>query len=382
MNIQKMSKNEIKAMQICEEQVKILKLPMKLVDAKYIANDRKIVFRFSSENRVDFRDLVRIVKDKLHIKVELHQVGPRDNAMQMGGIPHCGKRELCCKQFGCYPKITDEMLEAQGIKPTPKMYGYCGRLKCCYAYEYFADGTLTDNRPETCSKCTSAALCPGHAKEKIDTPVFKAPKRHIFLIRHPQTTVTDPTIYADGHTDAELSDEGVEQCTRILNYLKSQNISAIITSPLKRAATLAHFLGEQLNLKPTMDEGLKELNVGIWRGMREADIKEKHPKLWDAWIHKPEITQIPEGESLSETQKRMVRAINNGIKTQTGNIAFASHNISILLYLVYLDGLPIKKTWEYLENNPISLGQIIKIELPEGRIVERTDTSEVAEEIE
>ena len=378
MKKREMSKNEIKALQICSEEAEKMKLPMKMVDAKYIADERKIVFRFAADNRVDFRELVKTVKDKLHVKVELHQVGPRDNAMQMGGIPHCGKQELCCKQFGHYPKITDEMLEAQGIKPSQKMYGYCGRLKCCYAHEYFADGTLTDNRSTPCGKCTFTTLCPVHSKRQgqnaTGTQVPQLPKRYIYLIRHPQTTVDDPTIYADGQTDAELSDEGVEQSGRILEYIKTQKITQIVTSPLKRASMLADFLSEQLSIPLERKENLREINVGIWRGMREADITVKHPKLWEAWINKPEITRIPEGEALSEVQKRTARAINEALRTYKGNIAFTFHKLTILLYLLYLGGVSVKNIWSYLEKNPISLGHIIKIELPEGKIVERIET--------
>lgn len=368
MKVREMSKNESKAMQICMEESSRLKLPMKMVDARYIADERKIVFRFAAENRVDFRELVKVLKDKLHIKVELHQVGPRDNAMQMGGIPHCGKEELCCKQFGHYPKITDEMLEAQGIKPSQKMYGYCGRLKCCYAYEYFPDGTLAENRKVPCGACANMPTDQGLAP-KLPKPA----RQYLFLIRHPQTTVTDPTIYADGKTDLDLSAKGIEQSGRILEYLQTQKISQIVTSPLKRALTLASFLSDRLGIPLETQENLREISVGIWRDMREDDIKTTHPKLWEAWITKPDITRIPEGESLSEVQKRTARTINEAINTHQGNIAITFHKIAALTYLLYLEGVSIKNIWDYLKKYPITLGQIIKIDMPEGKIVERIE---------
>lgn len=375
MKRQEMTKNEVKALEICEEEAKKLKLPMKLVDAKYVAAERTIIFRFAADNRVDFRELVKNVKAKLHIKVELHQVGPRDNAMQMGGIPHCGKEELCCKQFGRYPKITDEMLEAQGIKHSPKMYGYCGRIKCCYAYEIFADGTLTENRPCPCAGQECAQKSP---------TMSQAPKRYIYLVRHPQTTVlkADPTVFADGQTDAELSDEGLEQSERIFEYLKKENVTRIFSSPLKRATELATFLKEQLNLPLELKDELREINIGVWRGLPEKEVKETYPKLWEAWINKPEITRIPEGEPLSDVQRRASRSISQAINNNRGNLVFVTHKITILTYLLHLSGLPIKEIWAYLDQNPINLGQITKIELPLNEVVDRIETFDTGEENE
>ena len=108
--------------------------------------------------------------------------------------------------------------------------------------------------------------------------------------------------------------------------------------------------------------------------LTEEEIKEKHPKLWEAWISRPEITRIPEGEALSDVQKRTTRAINEALKNTTGNIAFTYHKITNLLYLLYITGTSIKQIWEYLDKNPISLGQITKVEMPEGKIIERIET--------
>lgn len=378
-----MSKNELKALDICREEIEKLGLPMKLIDAKYVAKDRTIIFRFAADNRVDFRELVQNVKSRLHVKAELRQLGPRDNAMQIGGIPHCGKEELCCKQFGRYPRITDEMLDAQGIKSSPKIFGYCGKVKCCYAYEVFDDGTLTENRPFSCDKCSCDAPCEEHiARQKEEvltrTKISDAPKRYIYLIRHPQTTTLrdDPTVYADGQTDAELSELGVEQSSRILEYLKKQNISHIFSSPLKRALCLAQFLKDQLGIPLTENDDLREIQLGIWSGLREAEIKQQHPKLWDAWIKKPELTKIPQGEQLTAVQQRAIKAITHEIRSAHGNIAFVAHKVTIATYLLYIAGAKLSSIWKYLEDNPISLGQVIKIELPSYNIVERIETSE------
>lgn len=361
MKKREMSKNEEKALKICAEEVKKAKLPMKMIDADYNADERMITFRFSADNRVDFRDLVKILKDKLHVKVELRQVGARDEAMEIGGLPPCGQEELCCAMFKSYPRVTEEMLEKQGIKPSQKMYGYCGRIKCCYAHEFFSDGTITENRAFPCPKCTATSLCPKHAKGKEGSKPEN--DRYIYLIRHPKTVINNHKLYIDGYSDVELSKEGLKQAEKIAKRLKRENLSKIYTSPLKRAKDAAKKMSKTLSLPLGEKDGLREINVGIWRGMDEKDIIKKHPKLWKAWLEKPEITKIPEGESLSDVQKRVVRTIKECLKESEGNIAIVCHKIVIMTYLMSIRNIPLNKAWNYDKRHPIKMGAIIKLKV-------------------
>ena len=129
------------AMRICKEKIAAHNLPMKLIDCEFTFDGSKVVFTFTSEGRVDFRELVRDLASVFHLRIELRQVGIRDEARLLGGIAPCG-REVCCA--GCMPdfkKVSIKMPKNQGLSLNPgKISGLCGRLMCCLAYEdeYYA----------------------------------------------------------------------------------------------------------------------------------------------------------------------------------------------------------------------------------------------------
>ena len=129
------------AMRICKEKIAARELPMKLIDCEFTFDGSKVVFTFTSEGRVDFRELVRDLASVFHLRIELRQVGIRDEARILGGIAPCG-REVCCA--GCMPdfkKVSIKMAKNQGLSLNPgKISGLCGRLMCCLAYEdeYYA----------------------------------------------------------------------------------------------------------------------------------------------------------------------------------------------------------------------------------------------------
>ena len=129
------------AMKICKEKIAARNLPMKLIDCEFTFDGSKVVFTFTSEGRVDFRELVRDLASVFHLRIELRQVGIRDEAKILGGIAPCG-REVCCA--GCMPdfkKVSIKMANNPGLSLNPgKISGLCGRLMCCLAYEdeYYA----------------------------------------------------------------------------------------------------------------------------------------------------------------------------------------------------------------------------------------------------
>ncbi|MDT8325496.1 MAG: regulatory iron-sulfur-containing complex subunit RicT [Bacteroidota bacterium] len=124
------------AFQICLDRIAKLDLPMKLVDVEYQFDRNRITFYFTADGRVDFRQLVRELAAEYRTRIELRQIGPRDEAKRMGGFGVCG-RELCCSSWlGMFEPISTDMARLQNLTINPfKLAGQCGRLKCCLSYE-------------------------------------------------------------------------------------------------------------------------------------------------------------------------------------------------------------------------------------------------------
>lgn len=129
-------RKEKEAFGICEELVSAHKLDMKLVDVEYSFDAGKIVFFFTSDGRVDFRELVKDLASRFHTRIELRQIGVRDEAKMLGGLGICG-RPYCCKQFlNDFQPVSIKMAKEQGLSLNPaKISGCCGRLMCCLKHE-------------------------------------------------------------------------------------------------------------------------------------------------------------------------------------------------------------------------------------------------------
>ncbi len=128
---------EAQARHLCVEHILERRIPMKLVSADYTFDGRKVVFYFVAEGRVDFRDLVRDLANTLRVRVEMKQIGARDETKVTGGLGPCG-RELCCSSWlRDFEAVTVKMAREQGLALNPsRLAGMCGRLKCCLRYEY------------------------------------------------------------------------------------------------------------------------------------------------------------------------------------------------------------------------------------------------------
>ena len=113
-----------------------MNLEMKLVDVEYTFDRNKIIFYFTAEGRVDFRDLVKDLASIFRTRIELRQIGVRDEAKMLGGIGPCG-RMLCCSTFlGDFEPVSIKMAKDQNLSLNPsKISGLCGRLMCCLKYE-------------------------------------------------------------------------------------------------------------------------------------------------------------------------------------------------------------------------------------------------------
>jgi cell fate regulator YaaT (PSP1 superfamily) len=135
----KVAENEAKeadALRICAQKIEAHKLDMNLVSVEYTFDVSKIIFYFTAEGRVDFRDLVKDLAGIFRTRIELRQIGVRDEAKMLGGIGCCG-RSLCCSTFlGDFEPVSIRMAKEQNLSLNPaKISGICGRLMCCLKYE-------------------------------------------------------------------------------------------------------------------------------------------------------------------------------------------------------------------------------------------------------
>jgi cell fate regulator YaaT (PSP1 superfamily) len=125
------------ARSVAKRQIRAHDLPMKVVGVDYLDGDEKIVIYFTAPHRIDFRQLVRALSGELRARVDLRQLGPRDEARVQGGIGPCG-RDLCCATFlKDFEPVSMRMVKDQELPPNPlKISGACGRLMCCLKYEH------------------------------------------------------------------------------------------------------------------------------------------------------------------------------------------------------------------------------------------------------
>lgn len=137
-----------KAFDICLEKIKKHGLQMKLIDAEYTFDDNKVLFYFTADGRVDFRELVKDLAAVFKTRIELRQIGVRDETKIVGGIGICG-RELCChKHLSEFVPVSIKMAKEQNLSLNPtKISGVCGRLMCCLKHEQDTYEYLNDKLP-------------------------------------------------------------------------------------------------------------------------------------------------------------------------------------------------------------------------------------------
>lgn len=171
-------KKESSAFDFCEKKIEERKLEMKLVDVEIAFDGSKILFFFTANGRVDFRELVKDLAGHFHTRIELRQIGVRDEAKMMGGLGICGQ-PFCCQRFlSDFQPVSIKMAKEQGLSLNPaKISGTCGRLMCCLkyeqdAYEYLNKitpriGSYVDT-PEGKGTVTDVSLLTGKLKVAID----------------------------------------------------------------------------------------------------------------------------------------------------------------------------------------------------------------------
>lgn len=124
------------AMEVCQQKIEKHKLDMKLIDAEYTIDGSKVIFYFSADGRVDFRELVKDLAGHFRMRIELRQIGVRDEAKMLGGIGICGRPLCCSKWLHDFQTVSIKMAKQQNLSLNPaKISGACGRLMCCLNFE-------------------------------------------------------------------------------------------------------------------------------------------------------------------------------------------------------------------------------------------------------
>ena len=197
--IEQNKKKEAEAFKICQEKIENHKLDMKLVEVEYSFDGSKITFFFTSDGRIDFRELVKDLAAYFHTRIELRQIGVRDEARMLGGLGICGQ-PFCCKQFlDDFQPVSIKMAKEQGLSLNPtKISGTCGRLMCCLKYEqnsYDYLNTITPHVGSTVkvdgnqATVLDANLITGNlivkGKDEDSIP-FKVNRKDVKLVRSPK----------------------------------------------------------------------------------------------------------------------------------------------------------------------------------------------------
>ncbi len=134
---QEFKAKERDAFEQCQKQIKEFDLPMKLIEAEYKYDGSKVTFYFSSEKRIDFRELVKALAAIFRTRIEMRQIGVRDEVKRLGGNGICGRELCCCSFLRNFETVSIKMAKEQNMSLNPtKISGNCGRLMCCLKYEH------------------------------------------------------------------------------------------------------------------------------------------------------------------------------------------------------------------------------------------------------
>lgn len=191
------AEREKKAAQIFQQKIAAHGLDMKLVDVEYAFDGSKILFYFTKDGRVDFRDLVKDLASTFHTRIELRQIGVRDEARMLGGLGICGQPFCCARFLNDFQPVSIKMAKEQGLSLNPtKISGSCGRLMCCLKYEqdaYEALGKLTPKNgalvqtPDGRGTVTESNLLTGAVKVRLekspDSPPLTFAREDLKVIR-------------------------------------------------------------------------------------------------------------------------------------------------------------------------------------------------------
>ena len=173
-------KKKNKALAICQEKIEKRNLEMKLIDVEYTFDKTKIIFYFAADGRVDFRELVKDLAGVFKMRIELRQIGVRDEAKMIGGIGTCG-RGLCCHTWlPDFEPVSIKMAKVQNLSLNPtKISGICGRLMCCLKYENDVYTEMKRNMPDVGDRIRVG----GQQATVIETNILKGTVKAKYIVK-------------------------------------------------------------------------------------------------------------------------------------------------------------------------------------------------------
>jgi len=167
----------------------------------------------------------------------------------------------------------------------------------------------------------------------------------LVLVRHGETEWNVAGVFR-GQIDTCLSETGIKQAELLAAYLSTLAIEAIYSSPLQRALKTAEAVAKPHTLKVSVEPDLIDFNFGKWQGLSHEEIKEKYGELYATWITHPEQVKMPEGETLDDVRKRVIRFRNKVIENHRGTIVIVGHRVVNKVMLCALLGLDDSHFWK------------------------------------
>jgi cell fate regulator YaaT (PSP1 superfamily) len=219
-------KKEADALKVCAQKIAYHKLDMRLVDAQYTFDNSKLLFYFTSEGRVDFRELVRDLAGHFHTRIELRQIGIRDEARLIGGLGMCGRPFCCATHLSDFGQVSVKMAKEQGLSiNASKISGCCGRLMCCLRYEqesYQMETMLTPKKdalvetPDGKGTVVESTPLTGMVKVKLNGADEEPPKTYhrdllVVIPRCPRAAEKAKPVQNEAPEDAVADEDKTEE---------------------------------------------------------------------------------------------------------------------------------------------------------------------------
>ena len=255
--VEKNREKEAKAFQICQEKIAAHGLEMKLVEAEYSFEGNKVLFFFTAEGRVDFRALVKDLASTIHARIELRQIGVRDEAKMLGGLGICG-RPFCCAQFlDEFQPVSIKMAKTQNLSLNPtKISGTCGRLRCCLKYEQEAYEDLVKHTPKQ--------------ESFVETPDGAGTVSSVNLLRQ------QVQVRLDSAPDTPKCYHNCEIC--VVRNGKGKRPEGYVEPPLEELAKLRRAPEPEAAPEPTSSNPLAAALEAVFNGERPPEPEGERPR--------------------------------------------------------------------------------------------------------